>query len=79
MSDFDEIFYEDGVKNSIDELCKDIADFKEVEFVHLLWGKEDGTTKGRYYGPLNTLLTNLERAKFRLLVNEDMDDRPDND
>ena len=67
MSDLDEILNEDEVKRSIDELCEDIKDFSQVNFVHLLWSKNDGIVKGRYYGELDILLANLERAKFLLL------------
>ena len=70
MSGVDEILNEDEVKHSIDELCKDIEDFSKVDFVHLLWGKKDEVVKGRYYGELDTLLANLEKAKFLLLARE---------
>ena len=70
MSDLDEILNEDEVKHSIDELCEDIKDFSRVDFVHLLWAVKDGTGKGRYYGELDTLLANLEKAKFLLLSRE---------
>ena len=70
MSDLDEILNEDEVKQSIDELCEDIKDFSKVDFIHLLWSKKDEMVKGRYYGELDTLLANLEKAKFLLLSRE---------
>lgn len=70
MDGIDEILYEDDVKQAIDELCEDIKDFGKVDFVHILWAKRDGDTKGRYYGELDTLLSNLEKAKFLLLIRE---------
>lgn len=70
MSGIDELLNEDSIKASIDELCEDIRSFKDVDFVHLLWAKQDGEIKGRYYGNLDTLLANLEKAKFLLLSTE---------
>ena len=70
MSEMDEILNEDEVKHSIDELCEDIKDFSKVDFVHLLWAKKDEIVKSRYYGNLDTLLANLEKAKFLLLSRE---------
>ena len=70
MSDIDEILDEDNIKDAIDELCDDIKDFDKVDFVHLLWGKKDEDVKGRYYGTLDTLLANLEKAKFLILTRE---------
>lgn len=70
MSGFDELLREDSLKTSIDELCEDIKIFGEVDFVHLIWAKQDGQVKGRYYGQLDTLLANLEKAKFVLLCAE---------
>ena len=67
MSNLDEILNEDEVKHSIDELCEDITDFSQVNFVHLLWSKKDEIVKGRCYGELDILLANLERAKFLLM------------
>jgi len=70
MSNLDNILNEDEIKASIDELCEDIKDFSGVDFVHLLWCKKDELVKGRYYGELDTLLANLEKAKFLLLSRE---------
>jgi len=70
MSNLDEILNEDEVKTSIDELCEDIKDFSQIDFVHLLWAKKDEMAKGRYYGTLDVLLANLEKAKFLLLARE---------
>jgi len=71
MSGIDEILYEDDVKRAIDELWINVEDFDEVDFVHLLWAKQDGKVKGRYFGELDTLLANLVKAQFLLLQRED--------
>lgn len=68
MDNIDEILNENSVKDAIDELCEDIRDFGELDFVHILWGKKDGQVKGRYYGELDTLLANLLKAQFLLLL-----------
>jgi hypothetical protein len=66
----DELLHEDSVKRAIDELCQDIKDFEQIEFVHLLWSKKDENSKGRYYGTLDSLIANLARAEFLLIVHE---------
>ena len=68
MNSMEEILNEDSVKGAIDELCEDIKDFNELDFVHILWGKRDGLPKGRYYGELDTILANLSKAQFILLI-----------
>ena len=73
----DEILNEDSVKQSIDELCEDAKDFEQLDFVHLLWAKKDGATKGRYYGELDQLLAAFSKAQFCLLVREQLDNTED--
>ena len=67
MTDIDEILGEDSVKDAIDELCEDIKNFGDIDFVHLLWCKKGEDVKGRYYGTLDSILANLEKAKFLLV------------
>lgn len=69
-SSIEEILHEDSVKDAINELCEDIKDFEQVDFVHLLWAKKDGIPKGRYYGELDTLLATLAKAQFILLATQ---------
>jgi len=70
MKGIDEILSEDEVKQGIDELCEDIKDFEQIDFIHLIWAKKDDTAKGRYYGTLDNLLANLIKAQFLLLCHE---------
>lgn len=64
----EEILNEDSVKGAINELCEDMKDFGELDFVHILWCKRGGLPKGRYYGELDTILSNLVKAQFLLLT-----------
>lgn len=66
----DEIIHEDDIKGAINELCEDITDFSQLDFIHITWAKKNEKAKGRYYGELETLLANLEVAKFVLLTRE---------
>jgi len=68
MDSVEEILGENSVKDAIDELCEDIKDFEELDFVHILWAKKEGQVKGRYYGELDSLLANLSKAQFLLLT-----------
>ena len=70
MNSLDEILNEDNVKHCIDELCEDIENFEQVDFVHILWARKDKKVKGRYYGELDTLLANLTKAQYLLLSHE---------
>ena len=75
MSTVDEILGEDSVKESIDELCHDIKDFSQIDFIHLLWGKKDEFIKVKFYGELDTLIYSLEKAKLALLVDDERGER----
>lgn len=77
MTSIDKILNEDSVKQSIDELCEDVKDFDQLDFVHLLWAKKEGVIKGRYYGSLDSLLAALSKAQFCLLVKEQLDNEED--
>jgi len=67
MATIDEILREDDIKQAISELCEDIKDFEQLDFVHLLWAKKDEQIKGRYYGTLDSLLACLAKTQFLLL------------
>ena len=77
MASIDEILNEDSVKQSINELCEDIGNFDQLDFIHLLWAKKEGATKGRYYGSLDNLLAAFSKAQFCLLVKEQLDSEED--
>lgn len=66
-----EILGEDEIRDCVDELCEDLKDLGQVEFVHLLWARKDkDAVKERSYGCLETVVFNLERAKFEMLLRE---------
>jgi hypothetical protein len=67
MGGLEDILNEDDVKSSISELCKDIADFDQVDFVLLSWSSR-GRVKTRYYGDLDFSIAVIERVKFVLLM-----------
>jgi len=70
MGDMDEILNEDTVKGDIDELCEDIKDFGQVDFIHLAWCKKGENAKGRYYGEVDTILAALSKTQFLILMRE---------
>lgn len=70
MDSIEEILCQDEVKGLIDEICKDIEDFSKVDFIHIQWAKKDEKVQGGYYGTLDTILANLEKAKFLLMCKE---------
>lgn len=68
MDGIDKIINEENVKGTIDELCADIKDFDNVEFMFIFWGtRKDSITKERYYGKATELIAGLERSKFSML------------
>ena len=68
MNYIDELLTEDSLKGAINRLCEEVADFSQVDFVHIMWAKKGEPVQGGCFGSYSDLVSSLEKAKLLLLL-----------